>query len=71
MNDEFKPGTMGCHEAMHMAGFLKNAVMEQLVCHPAIERDPIWYATAQEAFNALADLYQAIGSVHLSDEDGA
>lgn len=67
MPEDFKPGTMGCHEALHMAAFLANAVDEELCAHPAIKADPIWLSMATEAQRILADLYQAIGAAHLKD----
>lgn len=63
--DEFVPGSLGCHEALHMASFLTNAVDEELAGHPAILRNSEWYALARTAANALADLYQKIGGEHL------
>jgi hypothetical protein len=62
---DFKPGTMGCHEALHMASFLADAVDVQLVEHPAIKQNREWNFLAKRAAQALADLYQRIGREHL------
>ena len=62
---DFAPGTMGCHEAMHMASFFAGAVGEELCEHPAIQQNEDWAHLACTAATALADLYQAIGSKHL------
>lgn len=63
--DGFAPGTMGCHEALHMASFFAGAVDEELCNHPAIEQNKDWQRLARTAATALADLYQAIGSKHV------
>ena len=62
---DFQPGTYGCHEALHMALFLAESVDEQLCEHPAIQLQPEWHKLAEEAFDKLYDLYQAIGREHL------
>lgn len=62
---DFSPGTMGCHEALHMASFLASAVDQELREHPAIQRNPEWLRLAETATEALADLYQKIGADHL------
>ena len=62
---DFGPGSLGCHEALHMASFLCSAVEEELMEHPSIRADAEWSALARTAMNALADLYQKIGAKHL------
>jgi hypothetical protein len=62
---KFAPGTMGCHEALHMAAVFANAVDKELCDHPAISRNPAWLALAREAEERLAALYEAIGREHL------
>lgn len=61
----FEPGSHGCHEALHMASFLIDAVDEQLVGHPAIQANADWQKLATTALDALFELYQAIGKQHL------
>jgi hypothetical protein len=61
----FGPGSLGCHEALHMAAYLTGAVDEELCEHPAIKANPVWAALARKAVEAMADLYQAIGKEHL------
>jgi hypothetical protein len=51
----------GRHEVLHMASFLANAVDSELLEHAQIRSNPEWKALADKAFNALFDLYQAIG----------
>jgi hypothetical protein len=61
----FAPGTFVCHEALHMAHVLAELVDSQLCKHPAIQANVFWQAKATAAADALEDLYQAIGRVHL------
>lgn len=61
------PGTLSCHEALHMASFLCAAVDEQLASHPSVEANPEWLAKAEAARESLFELYQAIGKEHLVD----
>ena len=61
----FKPGGLGCHEALHMAAFLAGAVEDELAEHPAVKQNAEWSALAHRAVTALVDLYQAIGAKHL------
>jgi hypothetical protein len=65
MKPDFTPGSIGCHEALHMASFLCAAVDEQLCEHEAVKLNPEWVALADRARDALMDLYQAIGAEHL------
>lgn len=61
---DFAPGTLGCHEALHMASFLADAVDRELRSHPAIVRNPEWRQLAETATQALADLYNRIAGEH-------
>jgi hypothetical protein len=55
----------GRHEVLHMSLFLCNSVGNELLEHEQIKNNPAWQALAQTAHQALFDLYQAIGAVHL------
>lgn len=61
----FKPGSYGCHEALHMASFFAQAVDTELFEHPAIRANKRWKKLAEKAVDALNDLYQSIGAKHL------
>lgn len=63
--DRFKPGTFGCHEAMHMVSVSRDFVEEHVANHPAIGLNPEWQALAEKACEVLFDLYQAIGKEHM------
>lgn len=64
-DDNFAPGSFGCHEALHMACFLAEAVDEQLCEHPAVSANQEWFQLAVKAKQALSDLYNQIGKAHL------
>lgn len=61
----FEPGTLGCHEALHMASRYLEHIDADLVEHPAIMLRSDWYRMAREVHSKLFDLYQAIGKAHL------
>lgn len=62
---DYAPGTMGCHEALHMASFLSSAVDTELAQHPAILGNQEWSELASKAVKILGELYQKIGEKHL------
>jgi hypothetical protein len=62
---DFSPGSLGCHEALHMASFLAGAVEDELCEHPAILLNLEWKALARDASDKLVELYNAIGRSHL------
>lgn len=51
-----------------MAHVLAELVETRLCEHPAIQANPGWQSKAAAAAQALRELYQAIGEVHLSAE---
>lgn len=63
--ERFKPGTHGCHEALHMAHVLAELVYARLAEHEAIMQNPEWRTMAKKAGDTLHDLYQAIGQEHM------
>ncbi len=64
----FGPGTFGCHEAMDRTSVLMGLVGE-LAEHDAIRLNPQWERLATKAHDALFDLYQKIGMVHLTADE--
>ena len=66
--ERYKPGTFGCHEALHTSALLTDLVASRLMEHGAIIQNQDWYVLADKAQQALFDLYQAIGSLHLEAE---
>jgi hypothetical protein len=65
IDDRFAPGTMGCHEALHMASVLADLVEAQLANHPAVLANAEWGKIANAALDSLCELYQAIGREHM------
>lgn len=64
LNGDPGPGSFYCHEALHMASYLTQAIDSELSNHPAICANPEWFRLSVEAQDKLAELYQAIGRVH-------
>lgn len=60
-----QPNDYGRHEALHTASVIAEMVETHLINHPEIEKVPEWEDLAEKAHQALFDLYQAIGEVHL------
>lgn len=48
------------HEVLHMSSFLMGSVATELLEHDAILARPEWRELAENALQALFDLYQAI-----------
>lgn len=65
--EEFKPGSLGCHELLDRASIVLNLVDQQLLSHPACVASPEWFALARQAFDALFELHQSVGNLHLSE----
>jgi len=63
---DYAPGTFGCHEALDRCSMLAGLV-DELASHSAITLQPEWKAKADAAVKLLADLYQDIGRLHLSE----
>lgn len=66
---EYVPGTFGCHELLDRTMIAFNMVEEMILSHPACVRDPAWYGLAYRAFKALELLYERVGEVHSGTED--
>lgn len=64
-NEQIRPGSLGCHEAYHVASLLAETVEERLCQHPSIQMVPEWAALAARAAEVLHELYQAIGQKHM------
>lgn len=60
-------GDYGRHEVLHMSAFLGRAVACELADHPQVKANPAWLALADQAAEALAALYQAVGADHMDD----
>jgi hypothetical protein len=69
-DDNYRPGSFDCHEALHLAYVFADVVDRHLCEHPAIVRNPQWQKVANDAAAALAVLHQLIGAT-VGDGDPA
>jgi hypothetical protein len=67
--DRFTPGSFGCHELLDRAILFARMVEEEVQNHPACLQNREWYELAERATAALNDLYQRIGSEHLTSSE--
>lgn len=63
--ERFRPGTHGCHEAMHAASMLMDLLDNRLAEHPAVVLVPEWHKLAATAHDAIFNLYRSIADAHL------
>jgi hypothetical protein len=67
--DEFRPGTFGCHELLDRTRLIADHIEKALLSHPACLQNQEWHQLAFEAAAALHDLYQRIGTAHFATAD--
>lgn len=58
------------HEAMHTASVLMDAYGSHVGEHPWVEAHPDIAAKVEAAMEAMMEVYQAIGKIHLDVHDG-
>ncbi|MGK7878450.1 MAG: hypothetical protein AB4426_35665 [Xenococcaceae cyanobacterium] len=63
--EEFSPGTKGCHELLDRTAMVSDLLERCILSHPACLQNPKWYILARQAADALHNLYQQVGTVHL------
>lgn len=63
--EKHAPGSFGCHELLDRTAIAADLVDQHIRCHPACVQNKEWFALAEKAATALAELYQRIGSLHL------
>jgi hypothetical protein len=63
--DQYRPGSLGCHEFLDRTCLLADQVEKSILAHPSCALNPQWYALAARAVDSLRELYQRIGSEHL------
>ena len=63
--EKYRPGSFGCHELLDRTSREMDSVDRYIRSHPACVADPEWFALADQAFSALFELYQKVGSAHL------
>jgi hypothetical protein len=64
VEQQFGPGTMGCHEAFHVSNMIVEMIQKELIEHSAVLIDPEWYALVQEAQDSLYQAYLHAGRLH-------
>jgi hypothetical protein len=69
--EDFRPGTFGSHELLDRTSLLAEQIEHAILSHPSCLQNREWYQLAWEAFAALRELYQRIGSEHLNLPDEA
>lgn len=62
--ENYKPGSFGCHELLDRVSLAAASVDEHVLDHPSCVRDKEWYALADQAVTVLNELYQRIGAEH-------
>ena len=63
--DQYRPGMPGCHELLDRAALFARWVEQDVAGHPACVANPEWFALAEQAADALRQLYQKVGAEHL------
>lgn len=63
--DEYRPGSAGCHELLDRTALLSDMLERYLLEHPACVANSAWYVLAEQAAAALRELYQQISGEHL------
>jgi hypothetical protein len=63
--EQYKPGSFGCHELLDRAALTSDMVEQLILSHPACFQNVEWYALAEQASAALAELYQRVGAEHM------
>lgn len=61
-SDHFKPGSFGCHELLDRTNLLADTLEQFVLSHPACLLNRDWFALADQAVDALRELYQRIGA---------
>ncbi len=65
----FAPGTSGCHELLDRVSLMAGMLERDILVHPACVRDEKWFGLASSAVDALQDLYQRIGELHVPENE--
>lgn len=63
------PGTLMCHEVVHMAYVLHTMVLSQLSEHPSILCNKAWYIKSRQIAYLLHELHTDILIEHEEEED--
>lgn len=69
--EKFRPGTLGCHEALYAASLLLDLIDNRLAESPAIALNSEWHSLAVTAQAAVCELYRSIRAAHLGGDNAA
>ncbi len=69
--EEYLPGTTGCHELLDRTSLVSDLLERHILEHPACVANPVWYRLAEQAADALCELYQQVCAEHLGREAAA
>jgi hypothetical protein len=61
LDEQYSVGSFGCHELLDRTFLVANMVDNYVLTHPACVQNQEWFALAEQALDALMDLYQRIG----------
>jgi hypothetical protein len=64
--EQHKPGSFGCHELLDRTAFAADLLERYVLAHPACLGNEDWHRLAEQAADALQELYQRVGEAHLS-----
>jgi hypothetical protein len=64
--EQHKPGSFDCHELLDRTALTADLVERYVLSHPACVVNEDWYRLAEQASDALHELYQRVGEAHLS-----
>ena len=66
--DQYKPGSFGCHELLDRATLLGDMLEAQVLGHPSCALREEWHRLASHAVEALRELSQKVGAEHLAPD---
>lgn len=62
----YGPGSLGCHEAMHVTQVVVDLIERELLSHSAVLLDSFWYSKVREAQALLRSAYSQVAQDHLA-----
>lgn len=68
LDEQFSNGSFGCHELLDRTFIVGTMVDHYVLTHPACVKNQEWFALAEKASDALADLYLRIGQAQCDDK---
>src|SRR5688572_13773353 len=69
--EDQQPGSFGCHELLDRTALVMDLAERSLLEHPACIANEDWYRLAEQAVDALNELYQRVGKEHLTADGEA